>query len=108
MDGATLLHELQQRGLRLSPKPGDILHVEPSDLLTSELRQLIRHHKPALLALLTHPHINTRGELIIPSTSDRRYHYWAGGQSIAATLRELGVSEDVWRRYTDVPYGKVQ
>lgn len=40
-------------------------------------------------ALLTRPSINKRRELIIPFDSDRRYHYWAGGQSVAATLREL-------------------
>jgi hypothetical protein len=56
----------------------------------------------------TQPYINSRGELIIPFTSDRRYHYWAGGQSIAATLRELNASPEVWERYTEAPYGQVQ
>lgn len=59
-------------------------------------------------SLLHRPYINDRGELIIPFESDRRYRWWAGGQSIAAILRELHASREVWERYTDVPYDSVQ
>lgn len=59
-------------------------------------------------ALLTRPSINRRGELIIPFDSDRRYHYWAGGQSVAATLQELNAPREVWARYTEAPYGQGQ
>lgn len=54
------------------------------------------------------PYLNARGELIIPCDCDARYRYWAGGQSIAATLRELNAPREVWVRYTDAPYGSVQ
>jgi hypothetical protein len=61
--------------------------------------------KPAKLPLsggvLTRPHINARGELIVPFESDRRFHWWAGGQTIRATLLELGASGDVLARYVD-------
>ncbi len=38
----------------------------------------------------TKPYISTFDTLIIPWNSDKKYHYWAGGQSICVTLRELG------------------
>jgi len=45
------------------------------------------------------PYINATGTLVIPSDSDPKYHWWAGGQRIAATLTELGASPDVRARY---------
>ncbi len=36
------------------------------------------------------PYVTNFGVLVIPWNSDRKYHYWAGGQSICVTLRELG------------------
>ena len=49
------------------------------------------------------------GNLIIPFNSDPKYHYWKRcGQSIFATLREIGASEEVFQRYMhgtdDVPF----
>jgi hypothetical protein len=52
MDGSVLLQELRRHGLRLQPKPGGILYVEPVSLLTDALREQIRHHKAALLKAL--------------------------------------------------------
>ncbi len=46
-----VLTALHDAGLRLLPD-GDQLHVHPADLLNDGLRESIRHHKPALLALL--------------------------------------------------------
>lgn len=54
------------------------------------------------------PYVTAQGELIISLDCHPRYRYWAGGQSIAATLRELSAPQSVWVRYTDVPYGPVQ
>ncbi|MGH9428885.1 MAG: hypothetical protein ACRD2L_21580, partial [Terriglobia bacterium] len=83
------LLSLEQRGLRFTPE-GDRLAVEPAGLLNDELRQEIRARKADLLHLLTRPHINAQGELIIPFGADPRYHYWTpGGQSLAKTLAEL-------------------
>lgn len=36
------------------------------------------------------PYVTDFGVLVIPYNSDKKYHYWAGGQSICVTLRELG------------------
>ena len=60
------------------------------------------------VSLHAKPYINHRGELIIPFDGDPKYHWWAGGQSVAATLRELNAPREVWERYTDTPYGPVQ
>jgi len=35
------------------------------------------------------PYINNLGNLVIPFSSPRKYHYWRGGQSLADTLKEL-------------------
>jgi hypothetical protein len=52
MTPAALLIEARRRGLRLEPR-GDTLAVIPKRLLTPDFRDLLRAHKPALLAILT-------------------------------------------------------
>jgi hypothetical protein len=36
------------------------------------------------------PFVDGLGVLVIPYNSDKKYHYWNGGQSVCETLRELG------------------
>ncbi len=36
------------------------------------------------------PFVADFGVLVIPSNSDKKYHYWNGGQSVCNTLKELG------------------
>ncbi len=38
----------------------------------------------------TEPYVTNFGVLIIPFNSDKKYHYWNGGQSLCDTLKELG------------------
>lgn len=38
----------------------------------------------------TKPYITDFGVLVIPFNSDKKYHYWNGGQSVCDTLKELG------------------
>jgi hypothetical protein len=39
-------------------------------------------------------------DLVIPYNSDPKYHWWKPyGQSIADTLRELQVTDKVWKNY---------
>lgn len=45
------------------------------------------------------PSIDERGVLIIPHESDEKYHWWAGGQSIAKTLEELNAPPEVLALY---------
>ena len=103
-----LLSDLQRQGFNLIPLPEGKLAVKPAERLTDALWEQIRQCKSEVLVLLTKPYINPKGELIIPFTSDPRYHWWAGGQSITATLWELQASLEVWKQYTKVPYGPVQ
>jgi TubC N-terminal docking domain len=109
MQAAQLLNALRTRGFSLTPLPGGRLEVSPASKLTDELRSELKQRKPEILALLSQPlpYINSRSELIIPFNADPRYRYWAGGQSIAATLRELRAPPEVWARYTEAPYGPV-
>lgn len=101
MNALDLIATLQRQGFTLIPLPEGKLAVKPAARLTDDLRQHIRQCKGEVLTLLTHPHLNARGELIIPITADGRYHWWAGGQSIRETLLELGASLDVLAQYVE-------
>ncbi|MFQ5801422.1 MAG: hypothetical protein ACE5JQ_00825 [Candidatus Methylomirabilales bacterium] len=46
------------------------------------------------------PFLTPSGILVIPFEADSRYHWWAGGQSIAETLRELEAPAEVVNRYS--------
>lgn len=50
------------------------------------------------------PYITDDGVLIIPRDCDEAYRWWAGGQSIAKTLIELGAPEAVWKLYSHEDY----
>jgi hypothetical protein len=108
MNACALVNTLSQQGFTLTPLPGNKLEIRPASKLTPELREELRQRKADILALLTRPYLNARGELIIPFTANPRYRWWAGGQSVSATLRELNASREVWVRHTDAPYGPVQ
>ncbi len=99
MSALELLHQLERQGFALTPTADGKLAVKPAGRLTNSLREQIRVHKAKVMALLTKPYLTPSGELRIEFTTDPKYHWWAGGQSIAATLRELNASADIWRRY---------
>ena len=48
------------------------------------------------------PFVTDFGVLVIPFNSDKKYHYWNGGQGVCDTLKELGRC-DLIPRYTS-PY----
>jgi len=50
------------------------------------------------------PYIDKSGAIVIPSNSDPKYHYWNGGQSLADTLKEIGVPENIWKNHTEKAY----
>jgi hypothetical protein len=101
MTAIELLSDLQRQGFTLIPLPEGKLAVKPADRITDDLRRHIRQCKGEVLALLTRPHINARGELIIPFTADPKYYWWADGQTILDTLRELGAPPSGVARYVD-------
>ena len=49
------------------------------------------------------PYVTSWGTLVIPFDSDRRFHWWNRGLSIKDTLRELGASDEILKRYKS-PY----
>lgn len=101
MDGKALMEHLQGRGFTLSAVGSD-LFVKPGAALTFADRSAIRDNKPALLGLLgphAAPYITESGELRISFKSHPRYHHWAGGQSVVATLAELQAPLKTWQLY---------
>ena len=78
------------------------LRIEaPRGALTSEQKDELAIHKQDIIQILkdiqaaNQPYINEHGVLVIPFDSDPRYHWWAGGQSVLETLRELNASPEV-------------
>ncbi len=91
----SVLEELTLRGFRVWLMDGKV-RIFPRALLTDDVRRLIADNREALVreleaseAGLPMPYINDSGDLVIPFDSPRRYHWWAGGQSVGETLREL-------------------
>ena len=64
---------------------------------------MIKEHKAELLEYLQSgseqghesplPFLDDQGKLRIPLNADKKYRYWSGGQSVFATLLELGASD---------------
>ncbi|WYD81867.1 MAG: hypothetical protein V8K32_05660 [Candidatus Electrothrix gigas] len=64
------------------------------------------------------PFLDDQGRLRIPGDCDLKYRYWQGGQSVFATLLELGASDreiaahigpistpESWRRWQEIKAG---
>jgi hypothetical protein len=52
------------------------------------------------------PYLAEDGTLVVPfECSDHAYKYWKQeGKPLTEILKELGADQDVWARYTHVPY----
>jgi hypothetical protein len=98
MTPAEVLTQCELAGLALAVLIDGNLSVSPATALTPELRAALREHKAAILRLI-HPFINEQGDLVIPFRSAPKYHYWNGGQSTLATLRELNAPAELIRRH---------
>jgi hypothetical protein len=96
----TLLTRCRELGAELTPTPHGTLKVKAPAPLPDALREELKQRKAEVLTLLTsnRPYVNEKGELVISFAADRRYHWWAGGQSIRETLLELGAPLDVLAR----------
>lgn len=73
----------------------------PKPLLTDPVRRMISENYAALVDELTKleaglpkPYFNSCGDLVIPFNSPKRYHYWAGGQSLNETRKEISGNGD--------------
>lgn len=82
--------ELKTRIDSLDP----VTHGALRERLIARYRQLSGGDRPQLDSTvqenkITQPYLDYSGTLVIPFSSDRRYHWWNGGQSIAETLKEI-------------------
>jgi len=50
------------------------------------------------------PYIDENGNVIIPFNSDPQYHFWKGGQQLSVTLKEMNVTEDLWKKHSGKSY----
>jgi hypothetical protein len=66
MTARDLLIEAAQRGLRIIPE-GTNLRIRPARLVTSQFADVLRAHKPELLALLANPNSLKLPEVVKPA-----------------------------------------
>jgi len=94
------LKELRELGYSLELVEGRIkLTWEGEGLPDQEkvtpLLESLKRNKTEAIKLLEagqvkpKPFLDAEGDLVIPSNCDPRYQWWAGGQSISDTLKEL-------------------
>jgi len=107
MTATEFLKDLQHQGFTFTLLPDNKLAVAPRERVTDALRAQLKKRKQGLLAALrqqsarARPYLTPRGELIVPLNAPSKYHWWSGGQSVRATLRELEAPLDVLARYVE-------
>jgi hypothetical protein len=90
-----IVDDLSKLGIR-AWLMGDRVRVFPKPLVTDSVRQMIGENRAALVKELTKieadlpkPYFHRCGDLVIPFNSPKRYHWWAGGQSVSETIKEI-------------------
>ena len=101
-----LIHKIQKVGGSIQLKDGDRLRIEaPRGSLTSEIKNALTLSKKEIIEELkdiqkvNRPYVDKHSVLVIPFDSDPKYHWWAGGQSVLKTLRELRAPKEVIAMY---------
>jgi hypothetical protein len=101
-----LIQEIQKVGGSIQLKDGDRLRIEaPKGSLTSDIKYAVTLNKKEIIKKLkdtqedNKPYIDKYGVLVIPFNSDPKYRWWASGQSILETLRELKATNEVVAMY---------
>jgi hypothetical protein len=87
-----LLQQAADYGLKLAFEPPNTLTVEPARLCSPELADMLRAHKPALLALLELPFVMAFSEILGETI------FFCEDEDTKAALIEAGASE--WSIYT--------
>ncbi len=98
-----LITEIEKMGVSIGlDTDGVTLRIEaPKGTLTDDMKSALTVHKKDIVQTLKdtreayQPYINEQDVLIIPFDSEPRFHWWAGGQTIIETLRELDASPEV-------------
>ena len=65
---------------------GKLIEEEPTESLDERMCIMGENCEPEQ----TEPYVTDFGVLLIPYNSDKKYHYWKGGQGVCDTLKELG------------------
>jgi hypothetical protein len=101
-----LIQEIQKVGGSIQLKDGDRLRIEaPKGSLTSDIKYAVTLNKKEIIKEIkdtqefNKPYIDKYGVLVIPFQSNPKYHWWAGGQTILETLRELKAPNEVIAMY---------
>ena len=101
-----LIQKIEKVGGSVQLKDGDRLRIEaPRDSLTSEIKDALTLSKKEIIKELrdiqeaNEPYIDKYGVLVIPFQSNPKYHWWAGGQTILETLRELRAPNEIIAKY---------
>jgi len=101
-----LIQEIKKVGGFIRLKDNDRLRIEaPKGTLTSDIKDAVTLNKKEIIKKLkdtqkvNKPFINKHGILVIPFQSNPKYHWWAGGQPILETLRELKAPNEVMAMY---------
>jgi len=78
---------LPEKSAQIFVQQGKLIPVfEPVDNLNERMAIMGENCSPEQ----TDPFVTDFGVLVIPYNSAKKYHYWAGGQSVCETLREFG------------------
>ncbi len=78
---------LPEQSAQIFIQQGKLMPVfEPTDDLNERMAIMGENTEPEQ----TKPYVTSFGVLVIPYNSDKKYHYWDGGQSVCVTLKELG------------------
>ena len=79
--------KLPEKAAQMFIQQGKLIPVfEPIDNLNERMAIMGENCEPEQIE----PYVTGFGVLVIPFNSDKKYHYWAGGQSVCDTLKELG------------------
>ena len=96
------LRVINQYGGELDTATGK-LNISSKALGREEIKRAVHILKEAgpdrVKAVQKMPHINEHGVLVIPFNCNKKYHWWAGGQTILETLQELKASPEVIAMY---------
>lgn len=69
--------------------PGTVLDLEESKAKKLISGGIAKEFKPVHVNPESIPYLDNRGRLVIPFDCPLKYRYWAGGQSVKTTLKEI-------------------
>ena len=100
-----LIREIEKVGGSVQLKDGGLRIEAPKGTLTDDMKSALTVHKQDILQTLRNiretnrPYIDEQGVLVVPFDSEPRFHWWAGGQPIIETLKELDAPDEVFAMY---------